>query len=162
MYPCGVYGHSKRFGDELVSRILPNHSLIIRTSWLHGVHGPNFIDSILRFAKQREEIRVVNDQTGSPTWSSWLAEIMLALLMKDARGVFNATSRGDITWFDFATEIVRLAGLQTRVLPQTTEELNRPAPRPVYSTLELSKLEAFLGKPCIDWKEGVAAHMALL
>ncbi len=157
--PCGVYGQSKRMGDELVQAILPDHHLLLRTSWLHGAHGPNFIATILKLAGEREMIKVVDDQIGSPTWSGWLADVLVRLLKRDARGTFHVSSRGNVSWFEFAREILRQAGLPTRVLPQTTEQLGRPAPRPPFSTFDVSKLESFLGEPCISWQEGIRRHL---
>lgn len=159
---CGVYGHSKLAGEELVKELLPNAHLIVRTSWLHGKRGPNFLETILRAGRERPELKVVNDQFGSPTWAGWLAEILLKLVEKDATGVFHACSRGDITWFDFAKEILSQAGVATPVLPQSTAELNRPAPRPPYSTLSVEKLEKFLGVQAPSWKEGVRSHLLSL
>lgn len=157
--PCGAYGQSKRLGDELVQAILPDNHLIVRTSWLHGAHGPNFVATILKLAGEREVIKVVDDQIGSPTWAGWLAEVVVRLLKRDARGVFHVSSRGNVSWFEFAREILRQAGLPTRVLPQTTEQLGRPAPRPPYSTFDVGKLESFLGEPCISWQEGIRRHL---
>ncbi len=158
--PSCIYGHSKRFGEELVRAILPNNSAVIRTSWLHGAHGHNFVATILRIAQEREELRIVNDQVGSPTYSAWFAEILLRLVKRDAIGLFHASSRGNISWYDFAKEIVRQAGLAVRVMPQSSAEIARPAPRPKYSTLDVSKLETFLGEPCISWQEGIKRHLA--
>lgn len=158
--PCGVYGQSKRFGDELVQSTLPDQSLIVRTSWLHGIHGPNFIDTILRLGKEREELSVVNDQIGSPTWADWLSSVIVELVARDARGLYHAASRGNISWFEFAKEICSQAGLPVVIKPQSTQELGRPAPRPAFSTLDVSKLEAFLGRECISWKDCVRAHLA--
>ena len=157
--PCGLYGESKRFGDELVIAALPDQHLIVRTSWLHGLNGPNFIDRIIELATECEELRVVSDQVGSPTWSTWLAAVLVKLASREASGLFHASSRGGISWFDFASYIVEVAGLATRILPQTTEELGRAADRPAYSTLSLEKLEKFLGQPCPDWKTTVAEHI---
>lgn len=160
--PCGVYGQSKYAGDQAVIEILPDSHLIVRTSWLHGVHGPNFIHTILRLAEEKEEIRVVDDQIGSPTWTVWLAQTLIELMGRDARGVYNASSRGDISWFEFAREIVAQAGTALKVGTQTTEELNRPAPRPAYSTLDTSKLEMLLGVVSPDWREDLRGHLLAL
>lgn len=159
--PCGVYGRSKWAGERRVREILPGAHLIVRTSWLHGIHGPNFVDTMLRLGGERDELRVVNDQVGSPTWSKWLAEVISELVQKDACGTFHASSHGDISWFEFAKEIFELAGLPVRVLPQTTSELGAPAPRPAYSTLDLKKLETMLGRKCPSWRQGLTAHIAL-
>ncbi len=160
--PCGIYGQSKRYGDELVKSILPDKHLIIRPSWLHGINGPSFVATMLKLGKERESIKVVNDQIGSPTWSSWLANVVVQLMEREASGVFHATSKGNISWYDFAKEIFKQANIEVEVLPQSTEELNRLAPRPSYSTLSVDKLEVFLGKPCISWKQGLREHLEQL
>ena len=158
--PCGIYGHSKLYGEELLRSILPDSHLVLRTSWLHGIHGKNFVDTMLRVGAERDELRVVDDQRGSPTWTPWLAAVMEKLVAKDARGVVHACSRGDVTWHDFAAEIFKQAGIEVKLSRQSTEELARPAPRPAYSTLSVAKLEEILGEPCIDWRECVAEHLS--
>lgn len=157
--PCGMYGMSKLLGDELVQAILPSEHLIIRTSWLHGPKGKNFLETILTLSHEREELKVVNDQFGSPSYAPWLAQVTLDLISADARGLFNASSQGEISWFDFAKEIVHLGKGSAKVSPQTTEELGRPAPRPAYSVLDCAKLESFLGRPVISWQECVKFHI---
>lgn len=157
--PCGVYGRSKHAGDVAVLRELPDAHLIVRPSWLHGLHGPNFVDAILRQADAGGPLRVVDDQVGSPTWARWLAGVLVRLIDRNARGVYHATSRGNISWFEFAREIVRLAGIGVAVEPQSTAELARPAPRPAYSTLDVTKLEALLGEPCPSWRDGLREHL---
>lgn len=175
--PCGVYGHSKRYGEELVLEMVPDRHLMVRTAWLHGKFGPNFVSTMLRLGKEigdrkapdrpeaaqaRKEIKVVNDQIGSPTYSRWLARTMVELLKRDARGVYHITSRGNISWFDFAKEIFAQAGLEVTVVPQSTQELGRPAERPAFSTLDLTKVESFLEAPCISWQEGIREHLKAL
>ncbi|MCB0343726.1 MAG: dTDP-4-dehydrorhamnose reductase [Bdellovibrionales bacterium] len=160
--PCGVYGKSKHLGEVEVVEALPESHLVLRTSWLHGIHGHNFVNTMLKLAKERTELSVVDDQVGSPTWAGWLAEVMVELIEKDARGTFHATSRGGISWLDFAREIFRVAGAEVELKGQTTEELGREAPRPRYSTLDVGKLESLLGRQCITWQEGVARHLEAL
>lgn len=160
--PCGIYGHSKRLGDDFVLDNLPEDHLILRPSWLHGTHGPNFVHTILRLAQEKSELKVVHDQIGSPTWAEWLAKVMVQLIERDARGSFNTSSRGNISWFDFAREVVAQAGLNTVILPQTSSELGRPAPRPAFSTLDVSKLESSLGEQCLDWRDGIKEHLAAM
>ncbi len=158
--PCGIYGISKRFGDELTMSILPETQyVIVRTSWLHGRNGPNFVRTMLRLGCEQPEIRVVDDQIGSPTWAGWLAVVIVELITRDATGIFNASSRGNISWYDFACEIFRQAGVQIRVNRWTTAELNRPTPRPAFSTLDVTKLEKFLGITCPDWRQDIASHL---
>lgn len=165
--PCGIYGESKRMGEEMVRAIAPESSLILRTSWLHGLGGPNFVDTIRKVLHERLKsgentpLRVVDDQIGSPTYSKWLAEVMLELVDRNARGTFHTCSRGDISWFEFAKEIAAIEAPSVPVHPQTSSELSRPAPRPPYSTLDVSKLEKFLGKECPSWKDGLRAHLDL-
>lgn len=158
--PCGIYGHSKHYGEEMLRQYLPLNHLLVRTSWLHGIHGPNFVDTMLRLGVERNSLKVVNDQFGSPTWTGWLADTLIRLLQRDGRGTFHASSRGGISWFDFAREIFRQAGMPVEVLPQSTEELNRPAPRPAYSVLDVSKLERLLGEVCMSWQDCVRQHLA--
>lgn len=158
--PASVYGASKYYAELLLQQLLPTSAVILRTSWLHGIAGPNFIDTMLKLGKERTEISVVDDQVGSPTWTVWLAEV-IALFCKrpELHGVFHASSRGGISWNEFAKEIFRQAGLQIDVKPQTTAALGRPAPRPAFSTLDVSKLEAALGIVAPDWKVFVDAHL---
>ena len=158
--PCGMYGFSKNLGERLLMNIAPEYFLLVRTSWLHGVHGPNFIDTMLKLSKERTTIKVVNDQIGSPTWAGWLSYVIVRLMEKNSRGVFHASSRGNISWFEFAKEIFHQAHIPMEVLPQTTEELARPAPRPPYSVFDLSKLEHALGEVSISWQETIAKHLA--
>ncbi len=159
MKPCGVYGISKAEGDKEIIKRLPHNHLITRTSWLHGLNGPNFVDTMLRLGKERDSLKVVNDQIGSPTWARWLAATMLKLMKRDARGVFNTSSVGNISWYDFAKEIFARANINIELSTQTTEELARPAPRPPYSTLNVSKLEKFLKEPAPSWKDCVREHL---
>lgn len=157
--PCGMYGHSKRLGEDFIRSVYPEGSVIVRTSWLHGIHGNNFIDTMLRVGKERGEVKVVNDQFGSPTWTGWLSEVIIGLLEKNATGVFHASSEGEISWFDFAKEIFLQAQMPVNVLPQSTEELNRPAPRPPYSVLSSKKVESLLGIKPFSWKESIERHL---
>lgn len=160
--PCGVYGKSKYHGEVEVINALPDRHLIVRTSWLHGVYGHNFVNTMLKLAKERSELAIVEDQIGSPTWAGWLASVLVRLMEHDARGIYHATSRGGISWLEFAAEIFRLAGAEIELRGQTTEELGRDAPRPRYSTLDVQKLEKLLGEPCISWKDGVRSHLDAL
>ena len=164
--PCGIYGESKRMGEELVLAHGADCSVIVRTSWLHGLNGPNFVDTIRRVLHERKNspekapLRVVNDQFGSPTWCPWLATVLLDLAEKDAVGIFHACSHGDISWQDFAAAIAEIEKIDVPVLPQSSAELNRPAPRPPYSTLDVQKLESFLGRSAPSWREGLELHLA--
>lgn len=150
--PLNVYGRSKLLGEVLVREQHPEH-FILRTSWLYGATGKNFPLTILSLAQEREVIRVVDDQRGTPTWARDLARQVLGLLETEAYGLYHASSEGSATWFEFARELLalwaddredypdgsvsyRLGGRRVRLVPIRTEEFPRPARRPKNSVLE--------------------------
>ncbi len=134
--PQSIYGKSKLLGEQYV-RELTNKHYIIRTSWLYGKNGRNFVDTMLRLAQERDEISVVNDQVGSPTYTVDLAQAISELVTEPAYGTYHLTNSGTCSWYEFALEIFKQAGIETvKVKPITTEELNRPAPRPKNSVLD--------------------------
>ena len=108
---------------------------------------------------RNKSIKVVDDQFGSPTWAPWLAKVIVSLLELDAKGIFNVSSKGEISWYDFAREIVEQSKLDCVVKTQSTEELGRPARRPKYSVLDKAKLVDFLNVECITWKQCVKEHI---
>lgn len=134
--PLGEYGKSKFAGEEEVRAELDSH-LIVRTAWLFGSYGHNFVKTMLRLGREREELSVVNDQTGSPTYAGHLAWALKSLAENrlDDNGVYHMTGSGQCTWYEFAAEIFRLAGVEVDLKSTTTEEFNAPAPRPAYSVL---------------------------
>lgn len=152
--PLNAYGRSKARGEEILERSGCEH-LLIRTSWVYAPIGKNFVLTILNAARTRPSLKVVNDQRGRPTSAAHLALTTLRLIEKGARGVYHVTDGGECTWYEFAKEIVRRAGLRTPVEPCTTAEFPRPAKRPAYSVLDLSKTEELLG-PMPDWRENLA------
>lgn len=156
--PQSVYGRSKRAGEIHVERLCPRH-FIARTSWLYGHHGKNFVETMLKAAAERPELRVVHDQWGAPTWTVDLAATIVRLLGSDRYGTYHVTGQGATTWFDFAQEILRQGGLATPVYPQTTQELNRPAPRPAYSVLRNRALDlgGFIAMP--RWQDSLRSYM---
>lgn len=157
--PQSVYGRSKRAGEIHVERLCRKH-YIVRTSWLYGHAGKNFVETILKAGAERPELRVVNDQWGCPTATADLAEVLVRLLESGRYGTYHVTGQGVCTWFDFAAEILRLGGLSTPIHPQTTEELNRPAPRPAYSELRNYALE-LAGLPLLPhWKDSLGRYFA--
>lgn len=136
--PLSVYGRSKLLGEEWVRQQCPDH-FIVRTAWLYGVPGPNFVNAIL--ARGRDlgpdgELKVVADQRGTPTSALALAPQLLALAATEAFGTYHATCQGETTWYEFAGLILKAAGIMVRVTPCTTAEFPRPAPRPANSVLE--------------------------
>jgi len=160
--PCGAYGYSKFLGDEFVSSLYSEGSMILRTSWLHGSQGPNFVHTMLKLFKERDQVKVVNDQFGTPTWVGFLCQNILGALRTFTPGLYHAANAGECSWFEFATKIRDLSGLSCNVLPQSTSELARPAPRPAYSALNSTKLENLLGVTCQTWEEGLKEHLEIL
>ena len=139
-HPLGVYAESKVCGERHVQQMFAHVNqnapgyLIIRTAWLYGKHGKNFVTTILQLAREQGHLRVVHDQTGSPTYTKDLVRGLLALLDRKATGIFHVTNDGSCTWYEFARTILELAGMsQIPVQPITTQELHLPAPRPKFS-----------------------------
>jgi len=155
--PLSVYGKSKLLGEEK-ARQNPDH-LIVRTQWLYGLGGKNFVETMLRLAGERKEVAVVDDQIGSPTWTVDLALAISQLLDTDCRGTYHAANRGTCTWFAFAEAIFAEAGREMTVRPQSTEELGRPAPRPLYSVLDCSKLTHDAGLALEEWREALKTYL---
>lgn len=150
--PRSVYGKSKLLGETQVREQCPDH-FIVRTAWLYGLPGPNFVNAILARAKAGRELLVVHDQRGTPTSALALAPQILALAATEAFGTYHATCQGEATWYEFALLILARAGLEVTVRPCTTQEFPRPAPRPANSILEnrLLKLEGLDLMP--SWEE---------
>ena len=157
--PLSVYGESKLAG-ELNAAFNPEH-LIIRTQWLYGLHGKNFVETMLRLAGERDTLSVVDDQIGSPTWTVDLASAIAALLTSGRRGIYHAANAGFCSWNGFARAIFEECGLKTTVDGMTTEQLNRPARRPLYSTLDCSKLEQDTGFRPRPWRDALKAYLQL-
>jgi dTDP-4-dehydrorhamnose reductase len=158
--PLSIYGKSKLQGEQFVRETVPDQHVIVRTAWLYGAGGSNFVDTILLKARAREPLRVVNDQRGSPTWTSDLATALVRLMEKDARGTFHCTSRGDCTWFELAAAILELSGAKTPLEPTDTETLARPAPRPRYSVLDCGKFERAAGTSMPEWRNALKRYLA--
>jgi dTDP-4-dehydrorhamnose reductase len=155
--PISVYGKSKLAGEEN-ARLNPNH-LIIRTQWLYGRHGKNFVETMLRLAKEKEELGVVNDQVGSPTWTVDLCLAVKALLDGNCRGTYHAVNSGSCSWYDFAEAIFAEKGISIRLKPITTTELGRPAPRPLFSVLDCGKLLTDTGVQLENWREALKKYL---
>ncbi len=155
--PLSVYGESKLAG-ELNARFTPDH-LIVRTQWLYGLHGKNFVETMLRLATEKDELAVVDDQIGSPTWTVDLAKAIRALIEQDCKGIYHAANSGFCSWNEFSTAIFAEAGVSMRVKPMTTEQLGRPARRPLYSTLDCGKLANDTGFQLQTWAEALKQYM---
>ena len=157
--PLGVYGESKLAG-EMNAAFNPDH-LIVRTQWLFGLHGRNFVETMLRLAHEKDELSVVDDQIGSPTWTVDLCHAILALLKTGHRGIYHAANSGYCSWNEFARAVFEEAGLAVKVNALTTVELNRPARRPLHSTLDCSKLEKDTGFRAQAWRSALRAYLQL-
>lgn len=157
--PLSVYGDSKLKGEKAVQDIL-NDFIIVRTSWLFGRNGNNFISAILKQAEKTKTIKVVNDQTGSPTYTIDLSHAIEKLISCNAKGIFNITNSGECSWYQFAKKILELAGIKgVDVVPITSEELKRPARRPAYSILDCSKFKSVTNYNMRHWEESLKDYL---
>jgi dTDP-4-dehydrorhamnose reductase len=155
--PRTAYGRTKLAGELAVAELLPGSGYIVRTAWLYGAHGPNFVRTMIGLERDREVVDVVDDQHGQPTWTMDVAGQVIALARSGApAGIYHATSSGETTWFGFAREIFRLLGADTaRVRPVTSGAYPRPAPRPAYSVLGHDAWASAGIKPIPSWRLGL-------
>ena len=158
--PLSVYGKSKLVGEQAVRDTAPDNHLIVRTAWLYGAGGTNFVDTILRKAAAGEWLKVVDDQRGSLTWNDDLARALVRLMEEDARGTFHCTNGGEGTWFDAAAAILEISGAKTRLDRTDTETLARPAPRPRYSVLDCGKFERTTVMTMPHWRDALKRYLA--
>jgi dTDP-4-dehydrorhamnose reductase len=156
--PRSVYGHSKAQAEERIAEILPT-ACIVRTSWLFGVGGKCFPDTILKMAEKRPSLEVVDDQRGSPTHAPDLACALVQLCHRGATGVVHVTNAGECSWFEFAREIVSAAGLNALIRPTTSEKFVRPAERPKYSVLSPRSREPY-GLDMPHWKDALRNYLS--
>lgn len=156
--PLSVYGKSKALGEDILLAEYPEGAYLVRTAWLYGKHGNNFVTTILDLAKKKELLKVVNDQVGSPTCTIDVSQGILSLLWgNDQPGIYHMVNSGACSWFDFAKEIYSLKKLPVTVTPIPTTEFPRPAKRPAYSILVNTKLPTFR-----HWKEALQAFLKTL
>ncbi|MCX6355312.1 MAG: dTDP-4-dehydrorhamnose reductase [Candidatus Aureabacteria bacterium] len=157
--PQGVYGKSKRLGEEEVAKTLQEH-IIVRTSWLFGMHGRNFVDTILRAASRTKRLEVVGDQRGSPTYSRDLAEAIARLLLTNYRGIVHVVNSGSCSWYEYALAILDSAEIpDVKVEEITSDRLSRPAPRPPFSLLDCSLYEKITGARMRPWRDAVGEYI---
>jgi len=160
--PLNVYGRSKLEGERATRSLAPLW-IIIRTAWLYGTHGRNFVKTILGKVAAGEQLRVVDDQVGSPTYAADLADAVALLLSRGLTGVYHVTNSGTCSWLEFAGEILRLSGVPSTSLTRiTSRELDCPARRPAYSALENAAWRAAGLPPLRSWQEALAAMLAAL
>jgi dTDP-4-dehydrorhamnose reductase len=155
--PQSVYGRSKAEAEVRLLEMMPE-CCIVRTSWLFGIGGKCFPDTILKLAASRPALDVVNDQRGSPTYTADLAQAIIQLCGKNASGIVHATNSDNCTWFEFARQIVQDAGLTADVRPTTSDKMARPAPRPAYSVLSPASLHAY-GIKTPTWRDALSRYL---
>lgn len=155
--PKTVYGKSKLMGEEFALRFC-DRAFIVRTAWLYGYHGGNFVKTILKNIGEKGSLKVVNDQRGNPTHANDLAHHILKLAVSEEYGVYHCTGNGECSWYDFAVKIVEMAGVSGEIFPCTTEEFPRPAPRPAYSSLGNMMLACTVGDEMRPWEEALAGY----
>jgi dTDP-4-dehydrorhamnose reductase len=154
--PRSAYGRSKLAGEHAVAAA-GGRSAIVRSSWLFGPYGKNFVDTMRRVGAEREEIAVVDDQVGCPTYTGHLAPALIAIAARGLTGTMHVAGGGRCSWFDLAVATFAETGITCRVRPQSTADLGRPAPRPAFSALESTRTDA----PTLPaWRDGLRAHLA--
>ncbi len=153
--PQSVYAQSKLAGEHSTAESNPRHFLV-RSSWLFGVAGKNFVETMLSLATNHGEVVVVRDQLGCPTYTAHLADALVRLVATDAYGLHHIAGAGGCSWYEFALEIFRQAGVECRAMSCTTEEIDRPAPRPAYSVLATERGEA-IHLP--EWEVGLGDYL---
>ena len=165
--PISVYGRSKLAGEKFA--LLHQGSMIIRTSWLYSSFGNNFVKTILRHAAEKESLKVVFDQTGTPTYAADLAGAIMSIVSGVIRnqialnaGIYNYSNEGVCTWYDFASEIIKEAGLNCQVNPVLTKDYKQVAQRPVYSVMDKSKIKNNYGLSIPYWRTSLNKCMKLL
>jgi dTDP-4-dehydrorhamnose reductase len=154
--PRSAYGRSKLAGEHAVAAAGPR-SAIVRASWLFGPHGRNFVDTMRRLGAERDELAVVADQVGCPTYTGHLAPALVTIAERGLTGVMHVAGQGRCSWFELAQATFEETGLGCRVRPQSTADAGRPAPRPAFSALASTRGDAPILPP---WREGLRAHLA--
>ena len=156
--PMSVYGKSKLAGEQFV-RDLHSKFFIVRTSWVFGKHGNNFVKTMLKLAQERDELKVVDDQVGSPTYTVDLARCILDLIQTEKYGIYHVSNSGHCSWYEFAKAIFEEAGVEVKVNPCTTKDFPRPAPRPAYSVLDHMALRLNGFKEMPNWRDSLKGYL---
>ena len=160
-HPLNMYGKTKLDG-ELAVKKYTDKFFVVRTSWAFGIHGNNFVKSIMRAAQTKSMLKVVDDQVGSPTYTKDLAQLLCDMIVTDKYGIYHATNEGFCSRAKFAEEIIRLAGLDTKVQPIPSSLLTAPACRPLNSRLSKEKLSHFGFRHLREWNEALREYMEIL
>lgn len=156
--PLGVYGETKLDGEIILQDTLEKY-FIVRTAWVYGINGNNFVKTMLKLAQDRNELGVVYDQVGSPTYTVDLAKFLVELVVSEKYGIYHASNEGICSWHEFAVEIFKQVELDIKVNPLTSEEFPRPAARPKYSVLSKKKIVENGFTPMRDWKEALKDYL---
>jgi dTDP-4-dehydrorhamnose reductase len=159
--PLSVYGNSKCQGEAAVQDLLDDF-IIVRTGGLYGKRGVNFVNTIVKMAQERDELRVVNDQWMSPTCTIDLSMAIGTLVQLSARGIFHIVNSGFCTWYEFACKIVAITDSPCRVVPISSDELDRPAPRPAFAVLNCSKYSEVTGMKLKPWEDALNDYLSTL
>ena len=155
--PVSVYGKTKNAGEEFVRQFCKKH-FIVRTAWLYGYYGKNFVKTMVRLCNERGGATVVNDQHGNPTNAADLSHHLLKIAASEEYGTYHCTNNGECTWFEFAAEIARLAGFEGAMKPCTSDEYPTPTKRPAYSSLDNMMLRVTVGDEMRTWQDAIAAY----
>jgi len=159
--PQSAYGKTKLAGENFIRETFDKY-FILRTAWLYGVNGSNFVKTMLELSKTYDEVTVVNDQIGSPTFTRDLSYAISELLGSDKYGIYHLTNAGECSWYEFCKEFYKMAGVKTKVKPVTTDEFPRPAPRPSYSVLSNEKWINSGFTPLRNYKEAVKEYLDMI
>ena len=155
--PQSVYGASKYLGEQYVREFCDKY-FIVRTSWLYGYIGKNFVKTMVRLGRSRDSISVVNDQRGNPTNAEDLAHHLLKLAVSEQYGVYHCTGEGECTWYDFACKIMQEFGIDCKVNPCTSDEFPSPTKRPEFSSLDNLMLKCTVGNEMRNWEEALSVY----
>ncbi len=155
--PLSVYGKSKKAGEDFIKKMSSKY-FIIRTAWLYGKNGNNFVKTMLRLAETNDTLKIVDDQVGTPTFTEDLVEVIAMVIKTEKYGTYHVSNDGKCSWYDFAKKIFEIANVDIKVLPITTEELARPAKRPKYSVMRNYMLELEFDYNIRSWEEGLKEY----
>jgi dTDP-4-dehydrorhamnose reductase len=167
--PINIYGKTKLAGEQALKEIMPTDAIIIRTSWVYSEYGNNFVKTMLRLGKQRDELSVVGDQKGSPTYATDLADVILEIIqnksftrMGQVTQIYHYSNKGEISWYEFTKEIFELADIQCSINPITTEQYPTPAKRPKNTLMNKDKIADTFSVNIPDWNESLNTCVTIL
>jgi len=167
--PINIYGKTKLSGEQALQAVMPINAIIIRTSWVYSEYGNNFVSTMLRLGKERDELNVVSDQIGSPTYATDLAGVILEIINnKEFREedqktqIYHYSNEGEISWYEFAQEIFKIAKIDCKVSPITTQQYPTPAKRPRNTLMSKNKIAKTFSMNISDWKESLNTCMTIL